>query len=48
MAIDPDVFAPGFPDRMQDLMDACRNSQKVKFPHKIIIRNFNKKLTYLI
>ena len=29
MALDPEVFAPGFADRMQDLMDICRNSQRV-------------------
>ena len=29
VAIDPSYFAPGFPDRMADLMDHCRNMESV-------------------
>ena len=29
MALDPSYFAPGFEDRMSDLMDHCRNMEPV-------------------
>lgn len=30
IAINPDAFAPGFPDRMQDLMNICRSTPLVR------------------
>ncbi len=29
IAVDPNAFAPGFPDRLNDLMDTCRNLEPV-------------------
>jgi hypothetical protein len=31
MAINPEMFADGFEDRLQDLMDHCRGSEPVIF-----------------
>ena len=31
VAIDPSFFAPGFEDRMSDMMNHCRNMDAVSF-----------------
>jgi len=30
IAINPDVFEPGFPDRMQELINICRSTPVVR------------------
>ncbi|XP_013772479.1 uncharacterized protein LOC106457588 [Limulus polyphemus] len=37
VAINPDVFAPGFQDRMSDLMEICRNQEPAEGESKILV-----------
>ncbi|XP_014680662.1 PREDICTED: uncharacterized oxidoreductase YjmC-like [Priapulus caudatus] len=37
VAIDPDAFAPGFPDRMSDLMNICRTSQPIEGETEVLV-----------
>lgn len=37
VAIDPNAFAPGFEDRMSDLMNICRKQEPVKGKDKVLV-----------
>ncbi|XP_078615013.1 putative oxidoreductase YjmC isoform X1 [Branchiostoma floridae x Branchiostoma japonicum] len=37
VAIDPEAFAPGFQDRMQDMMDCCRNLEPAEGETEVLV-----------